>query len=154
MASFYRQLSLLKLTPLLMLLAICLLAISAVIFSSARAAGPTTLRYTIDRSDLPPLNYYDLTLIINISDATSIDVQDQNNNPIPFKSGPTAEEITITTVSEEISIALDGVTNQQNLGAFRKANLKDNYAWAYSHGFDDNLALDDARKIYLDRGKL
>ncbi|MFK7803361.1 MAG: polysaccharide deacetylase family protein [Anaerolineae bacterium] len=111
----------------------------------------TTLEYTIDRTAVPELNYTDLTLIINVSDATAIDVKNGENVSIPYKSGPAADEITLTTTSNRVIVTIDGMTNLTSVGGFRKANLKDNYAWAYSHGFDDNFALDNERQIFLDR---
>ena len=119
---------------------------------AATEAAPIVLEYAIDRAAVPSLNYTDLTLIINVSDASSIVVTDEDSNPITYKSGPAADEITLTTTGETVKVTLDGITDQSDIGTFRKANLKDDYAWAYSHGFDDNIFLDAERKAFLDRG--
>lgn len=152
MASKSQHSHLPKIIQLLFLFTIGLFTITVFVFNTASATGaPINLRYSIDRSAVPILNYYDLTLIINVSDASSITITDQDSNPIRYKAGPAADEITVTTASDEITVTLDGVTDQQNLGDFRKADLKDNFAWAYSHGFDDNFALDGARQVFLDK---
>ncbi|MEM9777288.1 MAG: polysaccharide deacetylase family protein, partial [Chloroflexota bacterium] len=107
--------------------------------------------YTIDRAAVPLLYHNDLTLIVNVGDAQSISVLDENGSAIPFQAGPAAQEITFSTDSDTVRLNLNTVQPSPSLGEFRKAPLKNNFLWAYSHGFDDNYGLDDTRNAFLER---
>ena len=133
------------------------LIISALVFvGSSRSASSqndtVTFNYTVDRSAVPELYFNDLTLIVNVGDADEIAVLDSNGSSIAYTSGPAADEITFTTSDDLVRVNLTTVTHEFPLGTVRKANLKDNYKWAYSHGFDDNYGLDPTRQVFLDRG--
>lgn len=121
-------------------------------FRLSQAANTVSLTYNIDRSDIPPLNDNELTLIINTANASEIEISDATNSPIPFKSGPAADEVTVTTTSSQLTVTLTNPVADEQMGAFRKAGLKDNYRWAYSHGFDDNYFLEQETAVFLDRG--
>ncbi len=109
-------------------------------------------QYQIDRTAVPSLNEYDLTVIINVSNAQTINVRDGANSPIPYTNGPAADEITVTTDKSEINVELFDLTGSDSLGNIRKADLKDNRVWAYSHGFDDNYFLEQETAVFLERG--
>lgn len=110
-----------------------------------------TIIYTVDRSAVPLLYFNDLTLIVNVGDAQNITLIDENGSAIPFQFGPESDEIIFSTAASTVRLNLEGVQPSATLGEYRKAPLKDNFLWAYSHGFDDNFGLDDTRNAFLER---
>ncbi len=138
-------------SPVVLLLAF----IATILFFASQATGApiqsTEFQIEIDRSAVPVLNSYDLTLIINVSNAQSISTTDGSGNPISYTAGPAADEITVTTDKTEINVALADLIDTDDLGTIRKADLKDNYLWAYSHGFDDNYFLEEETGVFLSR---
>ncbi|MEM8861934.1 MAG: polysaccharide deacetylase family protein, partial [Chloroflexota bacterium] len=90
-------------------------------------------------------------LIVNTGDAQEISVLDENGSAIPYQEGPEENDIIFSTSGETVRINFSTVTPEFPLGVVRKANLKDGYKWAYSHGFDDNYGLDATRNVFLER---
>ena len=107
------------------------------------------LHYAIDRTALPNLNEYDLTLIISVGDAQEIVVEDGFGEPIPFEHFVRREEIMVTSAADQVIVELVGVSNPKDVGEVSKARLKDNKRWAWSHAFDDNHYLDDPIEVML-----
>ena len=93
---------------------------------------------SIDRSAVPELYFNDLTLIVQVNDASDFAVI-SNGKAIPFtQAGP---NLLVTTDADSFSVVLTPGTNLANLCDVEKAALLDDKRWAWSHGFDDNVNL-------------
>ncbi|MFK7805734.1 MAG: polysaccharide deacetylase family protein [Anaerolineae bacterium] len=108
------------------------------------------LHYEIDRSALPTLNEYELTLLISVGNASEIAVFDQDKQALVFKHVPEQNLIVLTSEANEIFVNLAGVTEFEEVGTVIKAPLKDNKKWAWSHAFDDNHYLEAPIEIMLE----
>lgn len=100
------------------------------------------LHYQIDRSQLPELNEYDLTLLISVGDANDIAIFDNSGYKVAFTHLPEEDLIVVTTEVDEFFVELLGVSEYENVGTVTKAPLKDNKKWVWSHAFDDNHFLE------------
>lgn len=93
---------------------------------------------SINRSAVPDLYFNNLTLIVQVNDASDFAVI-SNGQSIPFTQvGP---NLIITTDAESLSVVLTPGTNLANLCDVEKAALLDDKRWVWSHGFDDNVNL-------------
>jgi len=106
-------------------------------FIAATAAGAATVQVTVDRAGIPPVNYPELTLLLGVGNATSVTAE-ADGVPLPVTLVAAAHEARITTASTGITLHAHGITDTNGLGAVRKAVLKHDKLWAWSHGFDDN----------------
>jgi hypothetical protein len=108
----------------------------------------TTLEFTIDRSGLPPLTYYDLTLKVDACGASSAAVEaDGQTVPSELSDG----YVVFTTDADNVTVSLTGATNTANLGDFEKAVLKYDRLWAWSNGFDDNTGFESTAMPVLEQ---
>ena len=99
------------------------------------ASAADVLDFTVTRSNLPALTYYDLTLRVDACGATNANVMaDDRAVQSRLENG----RVIFTTAGTNISVVLNGVTDRTRLGGFSKAVLKDDRLWAWSNGFDDN----------------
>lgn len=117
------------------------LAIACGIQSKPTEAQPPrdfTLTYTLDRSAVPRLTYNDLTLRIFIGQAATVSARvDGAQTPVRYdrQSG----YATLTTSGSRVEVQVHQVFPTEKLGAYSKTALKEDYKWAWSHGFDDNV---------------
>lgn len=93
------------------------------------------LSFTVTRTGLPKLTYYDLTLRVDACGASKAIVSADGQ---AIESRIEQNRVIFTTHGTNISVALTGVTDKKRLGSFSKAVLKDDKHWAWSNGFDDN----------------
>lgn len=105
-----------------------------------------TFTYSIDRSAVPFVNHTELTLLIVVGDSQSITLTD-GTQPVSYIVQPESQEIMVTTTANSLDLTLAGYSTTTNLGNVRKAPLKDNKPWAYSHSFDDNFNLEPQLQI-------
>ena len=98
------------------------------------------IRYEIDRADVPTLYYNNLTLLVQVNDAQTVDVQ-ADGVPIPYTRDRDAGQIRLTTGAARIEAQLAGVNNPYGVGSVEKAALRDDKGFAWSHGLDDNVYL-------------
>lgn len=100
-----------------------------------------TLSYEIDRSQVPPLYYNDLTIQITVGQVDSVEVT-VNGVPTPFEYDTSLGIVQLTTSESAFDLAL---TNPDvpvgDIGAVTKSELKDDKAFAWSIGLDDNVNL-------------
>lgn len=102
----------------------------------ASATGQYKLTYQIDRSNVPPIYYRELTLKVTVNQMTDATViADGIEIPYTYDAGV----LVLTTNATTIEITLSGVTDTEGLGYAEKAILKDDKGFAWSHGMDDNV---------------
>jgi hypothetical protein len=106
--------------------------------ATGEAAGraDVELIYEIDRSRLPALSYWALTLRVYVGevDAVAVAAAGETAHWYDADSG----WVTVTTEADEVALVLTGTTETEGLGQVEKAALKDGKAWAWSHSMDDN----------------
>ena len=117
--------------------------------SSAQAVGRLDLRFAIDRGGLPPLPYYDITLKVDALGAPAASVVADG---LPIPSRVVGGRVVFTTSGRDVVVTLQSPTRTTGAGAFERATLKDDKAWAWSHGFDDNTNLQAGIEAFRARG--
>jgi hypothetical protein len=101
--------------------------------------GPvTTLRFDIDRSTLPPLYFKDITLIVDALDAT--DAQVLSDGTV-VDSTLADGNVMFSAPGSSIEVQLENAARLDDAGTFSVPILKNDKAWAFSFGFDDNVNL-------------
>jgi len=103
-------------------------------------AQTTTLRYEIDRSEVPPLYHNDLTLKVRVGEADEVEVL-ADGTAIPHVLDPTTDQVRFTTSATDVSVVLNGASDSAELGQVTKSVLRDDKAFAWSLGMDDNVDL-------------
>jgi hypothetical protein len=117
---------------------------------AAPAAGADlALSFTIDRSGLPPLSYHELTLKVDALGASAADVA---GDGLPVPSRISNGSVVFTTAASRVVVSLRGPSTTAGAGTFQRAVLKDDKAWAWSHGFDDNTMLRPGIELFRARG--
>lgn len=111
------------------------------------------MTYQINSAGLPPLNDTDLTVnlwvgsiaeaVVEVDGATINHTYDSFTNILTFNIDASQQLITVTLT--------DGA-ELADLGTVSVGMLKDNKAWAYSHGFDDNVNLKEGITIFESYG--
>ncbi|MEM9774933.1 MAG: SdrD B-like domain-containing protein [Chloroflexota bacterium] len=127
----------------LLVIVLSVIAISS--FTQTEGSSPSEaeaedhiLNYSVDRSALPKMNYYDLTLNVYVGSVASVEVK-SGNATIPSTYNSSAGTVNFTTDATSFSIELSDFTGSPaNVGELTIAPLRDNKLWAWSHGFDDN----------------
>jgi hypothetical protein len=106
--------------------------------ATATMAAPSErrLRYTIDRSALPPLNYPALTLRIFVGAVHEVAVAAEGATDHWYD--PESGWVTVTTEASEVEVILQGTVETDGFGQAALAPLKGGKAWAWSHSMDDN----------------
>jgi hypothetical protein len=116
---------------------------------SAQAASRLELSFAIDRTGLPPLPYGDITLKVDGLGASAASVTaDGRAIPSRLQGG----RVVFTTAGRDVVVTLQSPTRTTGVGAFERAVLKDDKAWAWSHGFDDNTNLQAGIEGFRARG--
>lgn len=115
------------------------------LFSPVDAAdvsgGSTTiLTYEIDRSNVPNLTYNDLTLLVNVGQAESIQVSG-DGSPVSHIYDLSSGIIRFSTQANTIEISVTGQNTNASFGSFAKAELLEDKDFAWSIGMDDNVGL-------------
>lgn len=101
-----------------------------------------SIEFEIDRSQVPSLSFYDLTLNVLVNDASSVQVL-ADSVPISHTYSSLSGEVSFTTSASNINIMAQGVSNLTDFGTISKGALLDNKGFAWSHGLDDNVLLND-----------
>ena len=109
-----------------------------------RAADGYTLRYTLDRSNVPNVSFRDLTLKVTVGSVQDVQVFTVNGVYVPSSYDAGSGVVTFTTDANEVDVILLGAANPSAAGAVEKAVLKGDKDWAWSHGFDDNVFLNES----------
>jgi hypothetical protein len=117
--------------------------------AGSRAAS-LAFAYAIDRSALPPLPYQELTLLVQVGRVDALDVRG-DGAALDYDYDPESGIARITTSARQLDLALHNPQGN-NSGDIRIAPLKDDYQWAWSHGFDDNVNLRPAIDLFRQRG--
>ena len=117
--------------------------------ASAGAASRLDLSFAIDRSGLPPLPYGDITLKVDSLGAAAASVT-ADGRAIPSRL--VAGRVVFTTAGRDVVVTLNAPTSTTGAGSFERAVLKDDKAWAWSHGFDDNTNLQPGIEAFRGRG--
>ncbi len=98
------------------------------------------LTYDIDRTNVPDLYYNELTLRVQVNDAQTIDVR-ADGEPVSFVHDADAGQIMLTTGAARVEVQVAGVGNPYGVGEIKKAALRNDKGFAWSHGMDDNVYL-------------
>jgi hypothetical protein len=109
-----------------------------------------TLSYHVDRSAAPPLPYDELTLLLPVGRAGVLEVRG-DGAPVDYQYDVESGMVQFTTAASDLQIVLAHPADN-NTGAIRIAPLKGNRAWAWSHGFDDNVNLRPAIDLFRQYG--
>lgn len=108
--------------------------------SSLQSVSDLTLRYEVDRTEVPVLNYNDLTLSVLVGQTDDVRVL-VDGSPIEHHYDPATGSVRFTTSSDLVDVELTGIDNVSGLGTATKAILKDDKDFAWSLGMDDNVGL-------------
>jgi peptidoglycan/xylan/chitin deacetylase (PgdA/CDA1 family) len=109
-----------------------------------------TLSYHVDRSAAPPLPYDDLTLLVSAGRAGVLEVRG-DGAPVDYQYDVESGTVQFTTAASDLEIVLHDPAGGAS-GNVTIAPLKDNRAWAWSHGFDDNVNLRPAIDLFRQSG--
>lgn len=123
----------------LLLLAIIAFAGNGISLIGKASAADHTLNYSIDHSQLPQMNYYNLTYNIYVGSVSSVEVRNGSNNLLASSYNVSTGMVTVTTDETTLKVTTSGfIGSTDKIGQITLAPLKDNKLWAWSHGFDDN----------------
>lgn len=103
-------------------------------------SGSYLYTYNVNRSQVPDLYYKDQTYLVKVNGASSVEVQ-ADGQTISNTYIPATDEVNFTTAATTLDINITNPASMQGLGTIRKAALKDDKKWAWSHGLDDNMNL-------------
>lgn len=93
---------------------------------------------SIDRSAVPSLNFNEITIVVQLNDASDIVVR---NGSTPISYTQVGPNIMFNTDASEVVVTHIPGTNLANLCETSVAPLRDDKKWVWSHGFDDNVGL-------------
>ncbi len=110
-------------------------------FATPAQANSYTYSFTISRAQLPPLTYTDMTYVVRLGVVTN-PVATVNGIPA-LRSSYQPTSGTFIFSSNQVGLAQISFisTSAPTTISVTKASLKDNKAWAWSHGMDDNTNL-------------
>ena len=117
--------------------------------SAIPAGGDLELAFAVDRAGLPPLPYGAITLKVDALGAVAAAVQADG---VEIPSRLVRGKVVFTTDAHDIVVTLRSPTEAGRAGGFERAALKDDKAWAWSHGFDDNTMLQPGIDAFRARG--
>ncbi len=141
----------LKSVVLVLFLALCVLAGSQRITEAAE--DQYNIRWEIDRSTVPQVPNEEITLLIAVGEASAITIIDENEDTIPFTYDETKGVVRITTAGTAIDLSFfTNTIGNPLVGSYAPATLKNDYLWAWSHGFDDNANLSGSIDTFQARG--
>lgn len=103
--------------------------------ATAAAGNGTTLAYTIDRSAVPDLYYNDLTVVVDIGAGNSAVVRGDGN--VSYRLDEARGVAVVTTDGTHLQIDVSGPALVP--GTITPSLLKEEKAWAWSLGLDDNV---------------
>ena len=125
---------------------------TAVFLPTISSNRPVTLRYTLDRTAVPSVTYYDLTLKIFVGEVNHIAVTDANGQRLQANYDAGSGMLLVTTDTGWVDVTLTGAKDIAQAGAVEKAALKGDKQWVWSHGFDDNVHLKAAIAHFTEKG--
>jgi hypothetical protein len=125
---------------------------TAVFLPTISSNHPVTLRYTLDRTAVPPVTYPDLTLKIFVGEVNQVKASDANGQRLATSYDPDTGFLLLTVTTDWVDVTLTGAKDIANAGRVEKTTLKDDKAWAWSHGFDDNFFLKAAMAHFTAKG--
>jgi hypothetical protein len=95
---------------------------------------------TIDRSKVRVnMPYKSITLKLKVGDAVNAEVF-VDGSTVPSRIDGATKYLIFTTTGSSVDARVYGVSAQTQIGTFKKAALKDDKLWAWSHGYDDNVS--------------
>ena len=97
------------------------------------------ITFDIDRTEVPELFYDEVTVNANVCESGEHTVI-VDGSEVPYTDNGDGT-IAFNTAGTDHTITVRGNTSCAGFGDVETARLKDNLAWAYSHGFDDNVGL-------------
>ncbi|MEM8861227.1 MAG: hypothetical protein AAGD96_23115 [Chloroflexota bacterium] len=120
------------------------------------SAAPTqfyVISIEIDRTNVPNLYFNDLTLQTYVGNATQVEVFGDGVNLDSTYTSQTGM-VQYTTESNMIQIWVADAQDMQSnqFGSTSKTILKNNKAWTWSHGFDDNVDLSNGIDLFEEKG--
>ncbi|MEM7130699.1 MAG: PA14 domain-containing protein [Chloroflexota bacterium] len=126
--------------------------------SAQQAGGTTLLKYDIDRSQIPDLYYDELTIDIQTNGAPIVSVR-ANRPDTPFTiledadySQPDANTVRVNTSARLLEVTVNTPANTAGLGNFTVPDLKNDKAFAFSVGMDDNTNLQTGIDLMTSKG--
>ena len=106
----------------------------------APVANLYTYAFSIDRSAAPALYYTDLSYVVHLGSASNTSVL-IDNTPVASTYDPASGNLVFTTSKGGGVTVRFAATSAPSAVSAQKASLRDNKAWAWSHGMDDNVGL-------------
>ncbi|MEM7110873.1 MAG: IPT/TIG domain-containing protein [Chloroflexota bacterium] len=97
-----------------------------------------TVTYTLNRSGVPNVSFPELTLKAYVGSVSSAQVYTNQGEFVPSDYDPSSGIVTFTTSADAVELTVFNAADEAAVGPVTKAALKDDKAWAWSHGFDDN----------------
>ena len=111
-----------------------------------------TIVYTLDKTAVPPVAFYDLTLKIYVGSESNVQLTTASGASIPYQYDAGSGMILFTTDATEIHLTFPNTITDPSVGIATKATLKDDKHWAWSHGFDDNVHLKASVELFESKG--
>ncbi|MBX0331187.1 polysaccharide deacetylase family protein [Oscillochloris sp. ZM17-4] len=102
-------------------------------------AGLYTYTFSIDRAAAPALSYNALSYIVHLGSASGASAL-VNGAPVASRYDPASGDLVFTT-DQAGAVAVRFAAAAAPTVTIQKAALRDNKAWAWSHGMDDNVFL-------------
>ena len=111
------------------------------------------LQYMLDRTAVPSLTHNELTVQISVgaiqSYAVFVDGVQLTTDQYDSQTG----QLMVTTAGSALEVFVETVeAPTADFGQIMVAELKDDKAWAWSHGFDDNTLLANGMALFESYG--
>lgn len=103
-------------------------------------AGLYTYTFHIDRSATPKLSYNELSYVVHLGAASNVSVLIKDKAVESSYDSASGNVVFSTTLSGSVAVRFASASTPAEISV-SKASLKDNKAWAWSHGMDDNVNL-------------
>lgn len=125
-------------------------SISIFDFDELTDPDPTImLVYEIDKSAVPSISFHDLTYSLFIGNSSDM-LLSSKNETISFEQ--IDDTIQFTTDADTFTLTISNPELVNTLGQINITQLKHDKAWAWSHGFDDNVFLTKSIQAFEARG--
>ncbi|MEM7802305.1 MAG: hypothetical protein AAF633_24140, partial [Chloroflexota bacterium] len=114
------------------------------------ANGNEEVQYNIslDRTNIPDLNYDDISLEVNVGDVSIVNVIEDQTNLLAYQYDAQTGIIKFTTSGDLVTLTLTGPNAALINGQINIQPLKNDARFAWSHGMDDNVFLDNSIAVF------
>ncbi|MEM7117518.1 MAG: polysaccharide deacetylase family protein, partial [Chloroflexota bacterium] len=111
-----------------------------------------TLTYILDRTAVPDIAFDAITLNVYVGAIAEAQVFTDQNVYVPHAYDAATGILSFTTTADSVDVILLGAADFAAAGAVTLADLKDNKAWAWSIGLDDNTLIKNSIDVIEAKG--